>query len=189
MKESFIVEISLNFNNIIHDVFVELEDGGITTLDEVLEKVKETVCESIKPQDLPQLMLDLDPEEDPEDVDIEDYITITEEMCTFNMKGLPYFAKEMGWSEIETFLEEYYKSHNDLDVFESAYELGISFESVDDCYRGKWNSDEEFAEELVTSIGDLPDNMPSYIVIDWEATASNLMYDYSEYDGHYFNNY
>lgn len=43
----------------------------------------------------------------------------------------------------------------------------------------------QYAEELVKDIGDLPKNIPDYIVIDWEATADNLLQDYSEvdYDG------
>jgi len=40
----------------------------------------------------------------------------------------------------------------------------------------------EYAEELVKDIGDLPQNIPSYIVIDWEATAENLKQDYTEVD-------
>ena len=39
-----------------------------------------------------------------------------------------------------------------------------------------------YAQELVEDIGDLPRNIPSYIVIDWEATAGNLQADYTEVD-------
>jgi hypothetical protein len=39
-----------------------------------------------------------------------------------------------------------------------------------------------YAQELVEDIGDLPRNIPSYIVIDWEATAGNLKVDYTEVD-------
>ena len=39
--------------------------------------------------------------------------------------------------------------------------------------------------EMVSDIGDLPDNVPSYLAIDWNATAENLRVDYSsvEFDG------
>lgn len=37
-----------------------------------------------------------------------------------------------------------------------------------------------YAQELVTDIGDLPNGIPNYIVIDWEATAENIKQDYSE---------
>jgi antirestriction protein len=44
---------------------------------------------------------------------------------------------------------------------------------------------EDYCRELCEDIGDVPRNFPSYIVIDWEATARNLRIDYSdcEYQG------
>lgn len=43
----------------------------------------------------------------------------------------------------------------------------------------------EYCEELCKDIGDLPKDIPHYIVIDWEATAQNIRVDYTEvdYDG------
>lgn len=43
----------------------------------------------------------------------------------------------------------------------------------------------EAMEELVKDIGDIPSEVPSYMVIDWDATAENLRADYSsvEYQG------
>lgn len=42
-----------------------------------------------------------------------------------------------------------------------------------------------YAQELVQDIGDLPNGIPSYIEIDWEATADNIRQDYTsvEFDG------
>jgi hypothetical protein len=37
----------------------------------------------------------------------------------------------------------------------------------------------DYTEELVKDIGDLPKNIPNYIVIDWEATAENILADYT----------
>lgn len=39
-----------------------------------------------------------------------------------------------------------------------------------------------YCQELVSDIGDMPREIPSYIVIDWEATAENLMVDYTAVD-------
>jgi antirestriction protein len=39
---------------------------------------------------------------------------------------------------------------------------------------------EDYCQELCEDIGDIPKELPSYIVIDWEATARNLKADYSE---------
>lgn len=39
---------------------------------------------------------------------------------------------------------------------------------------------QQYAQELVHDSGDLPTDLPSYIVIDWDATTDNLRQDYSE---------
>lgn len=39
---------------------------------------------------------------------------------------------------------------------------------------------EQYCQELCEDIGDIPKNIPTYIVIDWAATANNIKYDYSE---------
>lgn len=43
----------------------------------------------------------------------------------------------------------------------------------------------EYCKELLEDIGELPKDLPSYIAIDWEATARNIAQDYStvSYDG------
>jgi len=38
----------------------------------------------------------------------------------------------------------------------------------------------EYVEELVSEIGDLPREVPGYIVIDWDATADNIRQDYAD---------
>ena len=61
-------------------------------------------------------------------------------------------------------------------------------DSLEESYQGEWESDEDFVQELLESAGDLPENLPSYIHIDWEGTARDIMYDYSEVNGYYFRN-
>ena len=61
-------------------------------------------------------------------------------------------------------------------------------DSLEESYQGEWESDEDFVQELLESTGDLPENLPSYIHIDWEGTARDIMYDYSEVNGYYFRN-
>lgn len=43
----------------------------------------------------------------------------------------------------------------------------------------------EHCQDLLSDIGDLPKDLPSYIEIDWQKTADNLRVDYSEveYEG------
>lgn len=38
----------------------------------------------------------------------------------------------------------------------------------------------DYCKRLLKDIGDLPKDLPPYIVIDWESTADNLKVDYSE---------
>lgn len=42
-----------------------------------------------------------------------------------------------------------------------------------------------YCQELLQDIGDLPKDLPGYLVIDWDATADNIRADYStvEWDG------
>ncbi len=39
-----------------------------------------------------------------------------------------------------------------------------------------------YCQEVLDDIGDLPKDLPHYIVIDWDATADNLKVDYTEVD-------
>lgn len=39
---------------------------------------------------------------------------------------------------------------------------------------------ENYTKELCEDIGDIPDNLPDYIVIDWAETAENIREDYTE---------
>lgn len=57
-----------------------------------------------------------------------------------------------------------------------------------DSYSGEFNSDEDFTQEMLEQDGSIPENLPSYIFIDWEKTAHNFMFDYSCSNGHYFRN-
>jgi antirestriction protein len=58
----------------------------------------------------------------------------------------------------------------------------LDFDDARDAYAGQvgYNESEaDFAEQRSEELGDLPKDLPSYIVIDWEATWNcNLRYDY-----------
>lgn len=81
----------------------------------------------------------------------------------------------------------------DCDELEEALILGKLLDELkgyggDEQWRGDWypvtlireTYFAEYAEDLVRDIGDLPREIPSYIEIDWEATAKNLLGDYSD---------
>jgi hypothetical protein len=56
---------------------------------------------------------------------------------------------------------------------------GGEFTSGTTCIKDEYF--EEYAEELVQEIGDMPNGVPSYIVIDWVATAENIKQDYTNF--------
>jgi len=70
----------------------------------------------------------------------------------------------------------------------AAYNCDIEPDDIDERYAGKYDDDEDFAETLLKDTGDLPNDLPWYICINWERTASNIMADYTEDGGYYFRN-
>ena len=61
-------------------------------------------------------------------------------------------------------------------------------ENFEDMYQGQLTG-AKFAEETCTDCGYISKDMPSWIHIDWQKTWDNsLSYDYTEIDGHIFNN-
>ncbi|MDP9960043.1 hypothetical protein [Chryseobacterium lathyri] len=62
--------------------------------------------------------------------------------------------------------------------FQSVYDGVINY------YIGEYSDDEIFAQYLLEE--NIPESLPNYIYIDWEATARSLMYDYYASDGYYF---
>ncbi|WP_079243030.1 antirestriction protein ArdA [Chryseobacterium indologenes] len=92
--------------------------------------------------------------------------------------------------EIYEIAEQINDSEYDSEVFEVILDnfLDMDFQSayeyVNNFYYGEFANDIEFVEYLYEN--DIPFNLPSFVVIDWEATARNIMYDYFESNGHYF---
>ncbi|SIO36361.1 Antirestriction protein (ArdA) [Chryseobacterium scophthalmum] len=86
--------------------------------------------------------------------------------------------------------EQINNSGHDLEVFEACVDcLGkMDFQSiyeyVNNFYCGEFANDIEFVEYFYEN--DIPFNLPNFVVIDWSATARNIMDDYFESNGHYF---
>ena len=57
-------------------------------------------------------------------------------------------------------------------------------ESIEDSYQGEFESGAHFAEYMVSDCYCL--DIPSFVVVDWEATWDQLYYDYSIEDGYVF---
>lgn len=68
-------------------------------------------------------------------------------------------------------------------------EFGIeSIDGFEDSYCGSWGSGAEYARDLVEGEWH-QHHLPDFVEIDWEATWENLSQDYTEVDGHIFNNH
>lgn len=59
---------------------------------------------------------------------------------------------------------------------------------VEEAYNGEYDSDIHFVSNLLEDCGDIPQDLPNYIYIDWERTAFDVMMDYSSSNNHYFRN-
>ena len=68
------------------------------------------------------------------------------------------------------------KMMEEIDTIEnelgSEFDYGVTLVDVDD-----W---EEFVEQDLKDLGYIPKDFPSWIEIDWEATANNVRQDYTE---------
>ena len=98
--------------------------------------------------------------------------------------------------ELLTDTEAALKEFKESDEFEELEELRIMVNEIPDWQYGATliNEDywEEYVEEMLKDIGDIPSDLPNYLVINWESTAENIKADYSEieYDGetYYYRN-
>jgi hypothetical protein len=62
-----------------------------------------------------------------------------------------------------------------------------NFDEFEEAYMGEYNSEADFTEEMIVQMGEF--NIPSYIVIDYQATwDSCFRFDYWEEDNFFFRN-
>ena len=104
---------------------------------------------------------------------------------------LQAFIDEHGKSNFTDYIEEYLQAVDQygedavaafLDIFDIE-----SIGSFSDAYQGEYDDGASFAESLVNDCYSI--DMPSWVEVDWQKTWDNaLSYDYSESDGHIFNN-
>ena len=84
-------------------------------------------------------------------------------------------------------------SHLSYDIIEAyIYCIGNEdnfqtlIDNAEEAYAGIYDSDEDFVHDLLEMCGDIPENMPSYIYIDWKKTAECIMQDYVTDNNYYF---
>ena len=132
-----------------------------------------------------------------EDVEMTDYSKETQDLIDElvdegnEIEILKDFITEYGESYFQSYIEDYLQVVDQYEEDAVAAFLDIfdidSIGSFSDAYQGEYESGAEFAESLVSDC--YPMEMPSWVEVDWQATWDNaLSYDYSESDGHIFNN-
>ena len=132
-----------------------------------------------------------------QDVEMSDYSKETQELIDElvdegnEIEILKDFITEYGESYFQTYIEDYLQVVDQYEEDAVAAFLDIfdidSIGSFSDAYQGHYNDGAEFAESLVSDCYSM--EMPSWVEVDWQATWDNaLSYDYSESDGHIFNN-
>jgi len=83
------------------------------------------------------------------------------------------------------YMEAVKTSHLDPEVFLAGAALDIPYDKIEETYQGEWRSDEDFVTNLLDTTDGIPD-LPNYIHIDWAGTTRDIMIDYGESEGHYF---
>ncbi len=59
----------------------------------------------------------------------------------------------------------------------------VTVEDFRESWQGQWDRGSDFAENFAEECGDIPKDLPPWLVIDWEASwYRNLRYDYFEAD-------
>lgn len=103
-------------------------------------------------------------------------------------EGFPecFYSESMNSSEIEKLYEFINMDEDDRKLIEMYAEAtGYSIDDIDlsraqDAFHGTADSEAEFANRMAEECGDIPKDLSSWIVIDWEASWNcNLRYDYN----------
>ena len=113
-----------------------------------------------------------------------------EEYC-WEYNDMVDFIKEHSEEEFVHHYETYNRlcedyGQNLVDEFIEDFDVS-TIENFEDMYQGQYDSGADFAEQLAIDCGMVSTGI-SWVKIDWEASWDNLSYDYTEIDGHIFNN-
>lgn len=99
-------------------------------------------------------------------------------------------------SEIYNVISAIENSDYNIEILESFSDCFGCYKSIDEIiekvsenYMGEYTSDIDFVENLLSDTGSIPQDLPSYIYIDWNRTTNDIMFDYSTSNGYYFSNF
>lgn len=118
-------------------------------------------------------------------------VEFIEENCVegeYDLDDALKFIDEHNESDFVAYYDEYIRvgeilGYDVVDAF-IEYHGDVSYaEHAEDAYRGGYSSAADFTEEYYSEMGEVP----SFIVVDWEATwQQNLSYDFDFVNGYVF---
>ena len=102
------------------------------------------------------------------------------------------FIEEHGHKDFVLYYEDYARmveeyDQETVDAFLEVFDM-MDVEHLNDAYYGRYDSGAEFAQNMVSDMGYVHDDLPYWIEIDWEKTWDNLSYDSPESNGFIFTN-
>jgi len=168
---NFNFDITVNYMN---EEFTINLTSGLSTNDEILEELKSLKLQRFEEQS------GEDAETSPDDLP-DGYEIISDEV--------PGFLKNKDGSLNLEELTEFFDDAPDMDIeiIEAALKCDIQWSDIEEAYNGEYSSNEDFAREMAEQLGAIDKNAQwPQNCIDWEYAAKELMYDYSEHNGHYF---
>ena len=94
------------------------------------------------------------------------------------------FIEEHGEKDFAEYYEQYETLVSDygrglVDEYIEYYFLD-AIDHFEDAYSGEYESGAQFAEQMVSDMRYVNNNIPSWVEIDWQATWDNLSDDYTE---------
>ena len=114
------------------------------------------------------------------------------ELYNWEYNDMVDFIKKYGEEAFREYYDDYHGQVDELGI--EPVEAFIEVFSIDDVasvvdsYQGSYYSGADFAEQICQDCGYISNNIPHWIVIDWERTwEANLRHDYIEIgEGHIF---
>lgn len=171
-----------NFNfevvfNYMGEKFTLNLTAGLSTEDEVLQELRKLMTERYE-------------ERSGEDIDLGTWANLTSDYEVISHEIPDFLTDKNGDLDLEKLTEFFEDAPDmDIDIIEAGVNCGVQFSDIEEAYSGQYSSDENFARDMAEQLGAIDNNAQwPNDCIDWELAARELMYDYSEDNGHYFRN-
>lgn len=163
-------------------------EANITVKGTVLSYDFELSVEIGSKEYIQEQILDNLKDENQEDEELEDFDSDHIEFEVYDWNDLEDYENLQDVDLLEDIAD--YNGYYDLDVLDACVACDISISDCDEAYSGHFESDEDFAEDMAEQLGYMNESKEwPFNCIDWTFAAKELMYDYSEDNGHYFRNF